>query len=163
MRYCTSSRDGTVKIWNAHTQNLDMTIRVTKDVWVTCTQYMTASKKLVAASANRMISFYDLTSTNYQQPFSRIEGLVGIPLCMEYYAWDAKKSEGGKLETLLVGDDLGICHKYDFTKTDWHWCQYKLGSQDPNLCHMKEVTDEFDLAVENEFNKDLAKKKEERK
>ena len=28
---------------------------------------------------------------------------------------------------------------------------------------MKEVTDEFDLAVETEFNKDLARKKEERK
>jgi len=95
---------------------------------------MTVSKKLVAASANRMISFYDLSSTNYQLPYSRIEGLVGIPLCMEYYAWPPKNSEG-KLETLLVGDDLGICHKYDFTKTDWHWCQYKLGSQNANNCH----------------------------
>ena len=122
---------------------------------------MTVSKKLVAASANRMISFYDLTSTNYQLPYSRIEGLVGIPLCMEYYAWPPKNNEG-KLETLLVGDDLGVCHKYDFTKQDWHWCQYKLGSQDPNLCHMKEVIDEFEQAVETEFNKDIQRKKEER-
>jgi hypothetical protein len=40
-----------------------MTITVTKDVWVTCLIYMKGSKKLVAASANRMISFYDLNST----------------------------------------------------------------------------------------------------
>lgn len=114
---------------------------------------MTASKKLVAASANRMISFYDLASTNYQLPYSRIEGLVGIPLCMEYYAWD--KNSEGKLETLLVGDDLGICHKYDFTKVDWHWCQYKLGSQNANQCHKTYIEEEFEQAVEAEFNKDL--------
>jgi WD40 repeat protein len=63
LKYATSSRDGTVKIWNAHTVLPEMTITVTKDVWVTCLIYMKGSKKLVAASANRMISFYDLNST----------------------------------------------------------------------------------------------------
>ena len=37
MKYCTSSRDGTVKIWNAHTLHKEMTIKVTDGVWVTCT------------------------------------------------------------------------------------------------------------------------------
>ena len=66
MKYATASRDGTVKIWNAHTMKLDKPngiIPVVKDVWVTCIHYMTYSKRLVAASANRMISFYDLSST----------------------------------------------------------------------------------------------------
>jgi hypothetical protein len=98
---------------------------------------MTHSKRLVAASANRMISFYDLNSTNYSVPVSRIEGLVGIPLCMEYYKWP--KNNDGKFETLLVGDDLGICNKYDFTSNEWHICQYKIGCSDPNMCHAKQI------------------------
>ena len=65
MRFVTSSRDGTVKIWNSFTLNWEKTITVTDGIWVTCTQYMTFSKRLIAASANRMISFYDFESTNY--------------------------------------------------------------------------------------------------
>lgn len=70
MKYATSGRDGTVKIWNAHSLEHEKKIQVTKEdvnkkdpnkkIWVTCIHYMTFSKKLVAASANRMISFYDL-------------------------------------------------------------------------------------------------------
>jgi hypothetical protein len=52
---------------------------------------MTLSKRLVAASANRMISFYDLNQTNYYTPVSRIENLVGVPLCVEYYPWPKNK------------------------------------------------------------------------
>lgn len=40
------------------------------------------------------------------------------------------KNKENKLETLLLGDDLGICHMYNFTKLDWHYCEYKLGSKD---------------------------------
>jgi hypothetical protein len=29
------------------------------------------------------------------------------------------------LETLLVGDDLGFIHKYDFKDPSWHYCFYK--------------------------------------
>jgi hypothetical protein len=131
MKFATSGRDGKVKIWVGHNHICDQTIDVvkedntkdpTKKVWVTCIQYMTSSKKLVAASANRMISFYDLNLTNYNTPCSRFEGLVGIPLCMEYYSWNEKNEE--KQETLLIGDDLGICHMYNFEK-NWHSCEFK--------------------------------------
>jgi WD40 repeat protein len=149
MRFVTSSRDGTVKIWNAFNLNLEKTIEVTDGVWVTCTQYMTLSKRLIAASANRMISFYDLETTNYNVPVSRIEGLVGIPLCMEYYRWP--KNNEQKFETLLVGDDLGICNMYTFTSQNWHICQYKLGSRDPNRCHAKEIEEDFTDKVSKEF------------
>lgn len=94
---------------------------------------MTQSKRLVAASANRMISFYDLNQTNYYTPVSRIENLVGVPLCLEYYAWP--KNKDARLESLLVGDDLGICHLYNFTSSDWHYCEFKLGSRQANECH----------------------------
>ena len=62
-----------------------------------------------------MISFYDLSSTQYNVPTSRIEGLVGIPLCLEYYRWPENNNDS-KLETLLVGDDLGICHMYTLSQ-----------------------------------------------
>lgn len=84
---------------------------------------MKGSKKLVAASANRMISFYDLNSTQQNVPSSRFEDLVGIPLCMEYYKWPDNNEK--KYETLLVGLDLGICHMYNFKSDNWHSCVFR--------------------------------------
>ena len=136
IKFITGSRDGTVKIWNGLFLKWEMTINVSQS-WVTAISYMTLSKRLVAASANRMISFYDLNQTNYNVPVSRIENLVGIPLCIEYYRWP--KNNEDKLETLLVGDDLGICHMYNITKVDWHYCEYKRGSKDKNKCHKTEI------------------------
>lgn len=64
-------------------------------------------------------------------PTSRIEGLVGIPLCLEYYKWP-KNNNDSKLETILVGDDLGICHMYTFDEKypDWHICNFKIEEQE---------------------------------
>ena len=146
--YLTSSRDGTVKTWNALSQKVDKTIKVS-DSWVTAIHFMTFSRRLVAATANRMISFYDLNSTNYYIPVSRIENLVGVPLCIEYYRWPKNNEE--KLETLLVGDDLGICHMYNITSPDWHYCEYKRGSKDQNPCHKEDIQAKFKVTVEKEF------------
>ena len=151
MRYCTSSRDGTVKIWNAVDLKHIKEIKVTDGIWVTCITYMTKSNTLVAASANRMISFYDLATTNFDKPCSRIEDLVGIPLCMEYYKWPSHNIKDGKLETLLVGDDLGICHMYNF-KDPWHTCTYKLGQKDVMVCHKKEIDKEFKDGIDAEWD-----------
>ena len=65
-----------------------MTIKVA-DYSVTAISFMTFSKKLVVATTNRMISFYEINSNNRQnvQPYSRIENLVAVPLCLEYYRW----------------------------------------------------------------------------
>jgi len=38
----------------------------------------------------------------------------GIPLCMDYYKWPVNSNED-RIETLLIGDELGICHMYNFT------------------------------------------------
>jgi len=167
MKYATASRDGTVKIWNAHTMKLENNgvITVVKDIWVTCIHYMTYSKRLVAASANRMISFYDLSSTQYGTPTSRIEGLVGIPLCLEYYKWpESNQKSDGKYETLLVGDDLGICKMYTFTEQAWHMCQYKLGSHVGNMtCHAGLIQEDFKTKVDEQFAANEEKKKMDRK
>jgi len=106
--------------------------------------FMTYSRRLVVASADRKISFYELTNG---QKFStttcsKIENLLAIPLCLEYFRWtttsyidddividvknkdDKKENSRKKTETLLVGDDLGIITKYDFTQIDWHYCHF---------------------------------------
>lgn len=121
-----------------------MTLHVSTS-WVTAVHYMTLSRRLVAASANRMVSFYDLDSTNYNVPVSRIENLVGIPLCIEYYRWP--KNNEDKLETLLIGDDLGICHMYNISQTNWHYCEYKRGSKDKNKCHKAEIKADFEKKI----------------
>lgn len=110
---------------------------------------MKHSKKIVAATADRMISFYDFCSTSGQRvaPLtSRIENLVAVPHCLEYYEHpdakerkkDSKEGDSSKrLETLFVGDDLGIVHMYDFEKPDWHYCALKpASSQSKNPSHM---------------------------
>ena len=76
-----------------------------------------------------MISFYDLKNTQKPHPVSRIEGLVGIPLCLEYYQWPANNNDSN-LETILVGDDLGICHMYTIKESDWHICNFKIEEQE---------------------------------
>ncbi len=105
--------------------------------------FMTHSKRLVAASADRTISFFEVMNGQRfsYQTCSKIEGLLAIPLCLEYHRWtttsfiddeivvedkgkDQKSKSRQKLETLLVGDDLGIITKYDFTQTDWHYCHF---------------------------------------
>ena len=104
--------------------------------------YMTGSKRLVVGSANRMFSFYSLEQLNASHsnpdddrdviPVSRIEDLVAIPMCLEYYLWEEKTD--GKYETLLCGDGLGVCHMWNFEDADWHYYQYKAGSHEKPGC-----------------------------
>ena len=51
--------------------------------------FMTASKRLAVATSDRMISFYDFgnISKKNAKVVSRIEGLIGMPLCLEYFEW----------------------------------------------------------------------------
>ncbi len=52
--------------------------------------YMTLSKRLVAASADRKISFYEVTNGQRfsLHTCSKIENLLAIPLCLEYHRWN---------------------------------------------------------------------------
>lgn len=108
------------------------------------------------------ISFYDLTQTNYNVPVSRIENLVGIPLCIEYYRWPAsyrpipitdpknKDEKRDTLESLLIGDDLGICHLYNIDDPEWHYCEYKRGSKDKNKCHKALIKAKFEKTLNDQ-------------
>ena len=162
--------------------------------------FMKHSKRLVAASADRKISFYEVTNGQKfsTQTISKIENLDAIPLCLEYHQWttnsyvtvndsDDKKDEKTqnklKLETLLVGDDLGMVVKYDFTETDWHYCYYdmnssaskhnylKAGKKDKDgnrtdniisggsYCHNAQIEKEYSLKIEEAFKTVVQEKK----
>ena len=108
---------------------------------------------------------YDMGKTQiYSQPTSRLEDLLAVPTCMEYYRWPEKNSDG-KYETLLVGDSIGIITVYNFNKDGWHSCTYRmtaadlqeskkdLSSNKPNTmdvltCHKKEIKEAFFAHVE---------------
>ena len=74
---------------------------------------------------------------------------MGVPLCLEYYPWP--KNKDGRYETLLVGDDLGICHLYNFTEPDWHYCEYKYGSKNCNECHAKLIKENYEKKLEDQM------------
>ncbi len=40
---------------------------------------------------------------------------------MDYY-YSAEKN----FEYVIAGDDLGICHVYEFSSTDWHACFWNM-------------------------------------
>lgn len=107
---------------------------------------MTKSKKLVAACADRTLKFYDLGSTNYSTPVSIISEIAGLPLWMDYFL----KEKQGK-ETLVVGDDLGVTHMYDF-EPDWHAWEWKININDETCCHKNEIS--------NKINEELGKQME---
>lgn len=73
--------------------------------------------------------------------------------------YNQSSSIDGKFETLLMGDDLGICHKYDFTEENWHTCEFKKGTSDPNPCHEKEIEEEYLKKIDEEFKKQENEKK----
>ena len=89
VKFASGAADGTVKIWAGMHLRYEMTIKVVEKYSVTAITFMTLSKKLVVATMNRMISFYEINSNNRQniQPYSRFENLVAVPLCLEYYRW----------------------------------------------------------------------------
>lgn len=82
---------------------------------------MMKSKILAAACADRTIKFYDLEGTQPSIPVSCISEMDGMPLCIDYYF-----SKEKNLEYLIVGDDLGICHIYEFKPGDWHACFWNM-------------------------------------
>ena len=98
MKFVTAAKDGKVKIW----QGLNLRCEQTFDVsnyYVMCIAFMTRSKKLACASADRMITFYDLTQVKQNQsaiPHSRIENLLGVPHCMDYYEEPEKIGDNKK-------------------------------------------------------------------
>lgn len=59
IKYVTASIDGMLKIWKESGKVLEQEIRVT-EYYVMALTFMSYSKRLVAATADRMISFYKI-------------------------------------------------------------------------------------------------------
>ena len=82
VKFVTGSSDGIVKVWTGMNLKYEFDIEVSKYA-VTALAWMKASKKLVVATADRMITFFFLNPIN-KEPQDRIEDLVAVPLCLEY-------------------------------------------------------------------------------
>lgn len=180
MKFVTGSADGRVKIWPYGRAECEQTLEVAcKDKeheWmVLAITFMSYSRRLVVATADRKISFYEITNGQKfsVNTVSKIENLLAIPLCLEYYRWEQpsyidedqlaqcqtrekngdkkenEKESREKKETLLVGDDLGTITKYDFTEKDWHYCHYN--QKQPNYCCNAIIEKEYQLQLEESF------------
>ena len=129
-RYVTSSRDGTVKVWNAQTNTLMTTVVIgEKKNWVTTMEILRKSERLAAGLSDRSIIFCDMLRPNDPSskciPISRINDLPGVPLSMDYVV------ERGR-EMLAVGDDKGRLAVYKFGE-DWHICNIRMD------CHREDI------------------------
>ena len=87
-------------------------------------------------------------------------------MCLEYYWWrenNNDNSKDDKWETLLCGDSLGICHKWDFGE-NWHYYQYKAGSIEPmgNLAIKEEIEKKFLEDIDKQFEQNEKNKKSEK-
>lgn len=91
IKYVTGSTDGHMKIWKdggeGKPKKCDQDITVSDKIFVMAITFMTLSKKLVAASADRMISFYKTQNGKKFDtvPSSRIENMYAVPHCLEYH------------------------------------------------------------------------------
>lgn len=72
LQYATCSRDGTIKIWNAMSLQVEQTIDVNKPkkgvgqtgrLWVNSIVYMTKSKIIAAACSDWTVKFFDPNGT----------------------------------------------------------------------------------------------------
>ena len=85
----TGSADGKIKIWPYGKTQCEQTIEVSSKYMILAITFMSKSKRLVAASADRKISFYDITNGQKfsTKTCSKIENLLAVPLCLEYHPW----------------------------------------------------------------------------
>ena len=124
-RYFTSSKDGTVKVWNASSLTPVSTISVGNS-WVTNLAYLSKYDIIAAASSDRSISFFDLKKSNeiISNPVSKVGSLKGVPMTMDYLK---------DYDMMVVGDSEGSLHMYKFKDENWHVCNTTMN------CHKKEL------------------------
>jgi len=92
----SSSRDGTIRAWNASNLQHLRTVKVS-DSWVTDCTHFELSHRIGVTCIDRSISFFDVNSYELT---GQLTGLDTSPLCLGYWA----DQEG---EKMIVGDDLG--------------------------------------------------------
>eukprot|EP00899_Mesostigma_viride_P013723 jgi/Mesvir1/22351/Mv03617-RA.1 len=99
-RYGTAGRDGTIRLWNARDLSLQKVIRNGRS-WVTDAAPLSATGGFAAASFNRVIQIYDLSTFEVVGTLSDLEH---VPMSMSPWNPDKKSSN----DFLLFGDDGGF-------------------------------------------------------
>lgn len=99
--YLTTSKDGSVRTWNANTLAFQSVITTGKN-WITDCCVMRRSNRLAVASMNRTLGFYDLNSNQLIGEINEYSKKQAIPLCLEYVEKPADEREA-----LVIGDDTG--------------------------------------------------------
>ena len=61
------------------------------------------------------------------------------------------------IETLVIGDDLGICYMYDFSP-DWHSCEWRIDDPNHYCCHKDEIEKRFQPYDEDDLDDKKNKK-----
>eukprot|EP00891_Asterochloris_glomerata_P006203 jgi/Astpho2/6203/gw1.00088.117.1_t len=91
-----------MRLWAANDLQHIKTIEVGK-AWVTDCLYLPSARRLICTSADRAISFYDLSrSTCDISGRMHARGAMGMPLCLGT-AWSAQSEQ----EQIIYGDDAG--------------------------------------------------------
>lgn len=108
--YVTASRDGTLRVWDATTLAHVHTV-VNGHSWINDTVLLNdlATNKLAVASADRTISFYEMSSVDSKRLYS-LHGrmaLLDLPLCLAYWL------QNSQTPVLGCGDDTGCVSVYD--------------------------------------------------
>lgn len=117
-------------MWNGNSQGMQNTNSINiGSSWITAITTMYLSERLVVASANRTVSFFDLNQSNITNPVSKISDMDGVPLCLDYFS----KTGESRKEVLIIGDDLGIIHLYNF-EPGWHICDWRIRSHNAMNC-----------------------------
>ncbi|KAL0018315.1 hypothetical protein WJX77_008577 [Trebouxia sp. C0004] len=101
-KYISCGRDGSMRLWSPADLSLHRTI-ANGPAWVTDCVYMPTARRLVCASADRAISYYDISRGVYDLAGRvKVTGTMGVPLCLSS-AVDEKSEQ----ENIIYGDDSG--------------------------------------------------------
>lgn len=99
--YLTTSKDGSVRTWNATSLAPQQILASGRD-WITDCCVMKRSNRLAISSMDRTLSFYDLNSGQFIGDLVDYSKRQCIPLCLAYV-----ERPSDNREAVVVGDDTG--------------------------------------------------------
>mmetsp|Transcript_26337 Transcript_26337/g.67097 ORF Transcript_26337/g.67097 Transcript_26337/m.67097 type:complete len:1002 (-) Transcript_26337:5721-8726(-) len=97
-KYLTGGTDGVVKVWKGTSLSYERTVPVCQ-AWITDLAFFPHSRKLVVASMDRRLTYYDLHRASFDLADVEKE-LAGSPLCLD-------KARIKEKDYLVVGDSKG--------------------------------------------------------
>lgn len=103
--YLTASKDGSIRSWDVNTLEYQSTV-LKGDSWISDCLHMPVSNRIVVATMDRHISFYDANSHVLLGQRSDHSKAQSTPLCL------ANIVTNDNNELLLVGNDTGSFNLY---------------------------------------------------